>query len=75
MILRPTGLREAALPDIVTPRIQPSRGSYDADLLASLVILTWKHYKRELPTLIQDAPFGEKSPKKDVVHLSRIGRV
>jgi len=30
---RPAGLREAGQPDFFAPRIQPSRGSYDADLL------------------------------------------
>jgi hypothetical protein len=31
---RPTGIREAGRPDFFVPRVQPSRGSYDADLLA-----------------------------------------
>ena len=31
---RPAGLGEAGRPDFVTPHVQPSRGSYDTDLLA-----------------------------------------
>ena len=34
MTPRPAGLREAARPDYVTPRVHPLRGSYDANILA-----------------------------------------